>query len=129
MDQIRGALDDDRYPLFVSEGTSAFKMKRINRNAYLSRSLRSFFGCCGTKNAAMFIIGHALAPNDDHILKRIKKGKIGRLYVSLFGDPDSPYNQGIRARAEALAEGRLVKDAMTVNFIDAGSLHIWDHAT
>lgn len=128
MDQIRSALDEDRYPLFVSEGTSAFKMKRINRNAYLSKSLRSFFGCCGTKNAAIFIVGHSLASSDDHILKRIKKGKIGRLYVSLFGDPNSPENSAIRARAQALADGRPLNAAMTVSFIDAATLHVWDHA-
>ena len=128
MDQIRSALDQDRYPLFVSEGSTGFKMKRINRSAYLSRSLRSFSGCCTTKGAALFIVGHSLATNDDHVLKRIKKGKIGRLFVSLFGDPDSPGNKEIRARAEALAEGRRPVDAMTVNFIDAASIHVWDAA-
>jgi hypothetical protein len=128
MDQIRRALDDDRFPLFVSEGSSSFKMKRINRSAYLSRSLRSSFGCCGTKNAAIFVIGHSLAANDDHILRRIKKGKIGRLYVSLFGDPDSSTNMAIRARAQALADGRLAKDAMTVRFIRSDTIHVWDHA-
>jgi hypothetical protein len=49
-------------------------------------------------------------------------------FIKMFGDPDSPSNIAIRTRAEALAEGRSANDAMTVNFIDAESMHVWDHA-
>lgn len=127
MDQIRLALDQDRYPLFVSEGTSRSKMERINKSAYLSKGLRSFAGCCGTKSAALFVIGHSLAANDEHVLRRIQKGKIGQIYVSIFGDPTSPTNLDIRARAEALANARPEKVPLEVEFVDAATLHIWDH--
>ena len=60
IDQIRAALDDDRYPLFISEGSSQKKMRRINKSAYLSKALRSFSGCCGTVNANLFVIGHTV---------------------------------------------------------------------
>ncbi len=125
MDQIRQSLDQSRYPLFVSEGTTAFKLGRINRSAYLSKALRSFAGCCGTKGAAVFIIGHSLAANDEHILKRIRGGKVGKLYVSLFGDPDNNTNRAIRAKAELLASGRSDRHHLEVHFIDAATLHIW----
>lgn len=127
MDQIRAALDDNRYPLFVSEGTTEVKLRRINRSAYLSKGLRSFAGCCGTKNAAMFVIGHSLADNDEHVLKRIRLGKIGRLYVSLFGDPESVSNKAIRAKAESMAAARPERAPLAVEFIDAATLHIWEH--
>lgn len=127
MDQIREALDEDRYPMFVSEGTSAFKMKRINKSAYLSKALRSFASCCDVKGAALFIVGHSLAANDDHILKRVKDGKIGQLYVSVFGDPDSPENQIVIAKARSFIDGRHAKLPLEVEFIDAGTLHIWNH--
>ena len=94
MDQIRAALDDDKYPLFVSEATSEIKMTRINRNAYLSKALRSFDGCCGVKSGAMFIVGHSLAENDNHVLNRIPHGTIGEVYVSIFGDKSSHTKQG-----------------------------------
>lgn len=125
MDQIRISLDNDRYPLFVSEGSSAFKMARINKSAYLSKSLRSFAQCCNTKSAAIFVIGHSLAANDDHILRRISHGKIGQLYVSIFGDPDSPSNLAIRAKAETFAAGRSDRYPLAVEIIDAATLHIW----
>jgi hypothetical protein len=127
MDQIREALDDDRYPLFVSEGTSAFKLRRINKSAYLSKALRSFASCCDIKGGALFIIGHALAANDTHVLRRIKDGKIGQLYVSIFGDPDGRENRIAIAKARSFANARHEKLPLVVEFIDASTLHIWDH--
>lgn len=127
MEQIRSALDEDRYPLFVSEGTSQKKMSRINRSAYLSKALRSFDGCCGTKGASLFIIGHSLADNDDHVLRRIRNGKISRLYVSIFGDPNSEANLAIKNKAAQIAAGRRERYPLEVEFIDASTLLIWDH--
>lgn len=127
MGQIREALDEDRYPLFVSEGTSAFKMKRINRSAYLSKALRSFASCCDHKGGALFVVGHSLAANDDHVLKRIKNGKIGTLYVTIFGDPEAKWNRIAMAKARSFASARPDKLPLEVGFIDASTLHIWDH--
>lgn len=125
MDQIRAALDLDKYPLFVSEATTDIKLARINRSAYLSKALRSFDGCCGYKNAALFVIGHSLANNDDHVLKRIPEGKIAQVFVSLFGDPLSDANLAIRAKAEAWAVIRRERYPLEVQFVDASTLHIW----
>lgn len=127
MDQIRSALDEDRYPMFVSEDTSESKMAKINKSAYLSKALRSFAACCDVKVGALFVIGHSLAANDDHIFKRIARGKIHNLYVSVFGDPDSESNMQIIARANTLAARRDKKYPLNVSIIDASSIHIWDH--
>lgn len=127
MDQIRHALDNERYPLFVSEGTSAKKLRRINRSAYLSKALRTFAGCCRTVKASLFVIGHSLAENDDHILRRIRNGKIRRMFVSLHGDPDSISNQAIKAKAQSIAAGRSERHPLEIHFIDTASLHIWNH--
>jgi hypothetical protein len=108
MDQIRSSLDEDRYPLFVSEASSKEKMARINKSAYLSKALRSFQGCCDNKTAAIFVVGHSLAPNDEHVLRRIQNGKVERLYVSIFGDHDSVANLAIRAKAERIANSRKI---------------------
>ena len=127
MDQIKAALDADRYPLFVSEGTTHKKLRRINRSAYLSKGLRSFAGCCAQKNTSLFVIGHSLADNDEHVLRRIKNGKIRRMFVSIFGDPDSPGNTAIRAKAEYLSNQRPERYPLEVEFIDASTIHIWAH--
>lgn len=127
MDQIRQALDNDRYPLFVSEGSSSFKMSKINKSAYLSKGMRSFSECCKNRSAALFVIGHSLDDNDEHVLRRIRKGSVGRLFVSIFGDPLEPGNLAIRAKAGAIAAARPARFPLKVEFIDASSLHIWKH--
>ena len=44
VDQIREALDEDRYPLFVAEGTTDSKLERIMHNAYLHKALEVLRG-------------------------------------------------------------------------------------
>ncbi len=57
VDQIRDALDEDKYPLFVAEGSSDSKVERILHNAYLHKGLRSFESSCGPLNNAIVIFG------------------------------------------------------------------------
>ncbi len=75
IDQIRTALDESRFPLFVSEGDSDGKLQRIRHSGYLHRALRSFRGNCDSKAASIFLFGHSLADNDAHVLLQIQKGK------------------------------------------------------
>jgi len=73
IDQIREALGEGKFPLFVSEGSSAGKLERIRHSGYLQRSLKSFAVNCRMQSAAFFIFGHSLAKNDDHIIRKIEK--------------------------------------------------------
>ncbi|MCB2065505.1 MAG: DUF4917 family protein [Erythrobacter sp.] len=127
MDQIRAALDENRFPLFVSEGNTEQKLARINNNAYLAKGLRSFAECCKSKQNSIFVIGHSLADNDEHVLKRIRKGGCGRLYVSIFGDVNDEWNKAVVAKAEAMALARPAFKPLELKFIDAETLHIWNH--
>jgi hypothetical protein len=67
VEQIRSALDEEKYPLFVSEGSSASKKARILHSGYLHKAHRSFEACCGPAGNAIVIYGHSLADNDDHV--------------------------------------------------------------
>lgn len=127
MEQIRAALDENRFPLFVSEGNTEQKLSRINNNAYLAKGLRSFSECCKPKINCLFVIGHSLADNDEHVLKRIRKGGCGRMYVSLYGNLDDDWNKPVIAKAEALRAQRPDNKPLEVKFVDASTLHIWDH--
>lgn len=71
VDQIRVALDEEKYPLFVSEGESSAKRARILHNGYLHKALRSFEACCSASTAGIVVYGHSLAENDNHILRCI----------------------------------------------------------
>lgn len=121
IDQIRDALKKDFFPLFVSEGTSAEKLERIRHNDYLAKAYRSFSEIGG----ALVIYGHSLAPNDEHYLKRIEKGKISHLYVGIYGAVDSEANNQIIRRANQLATSRARNRPLSVSFFDAASARVW----
>lgn len=123
VDQIREALASGRYPLIVTEGTSAEKEAKILHNAYLNHAIRSF----ARIQKSLFIHGHSLADNDTHILRRIEEGPLERIYVSIYGDPASETNASLMARAEAMIGNRARSSArpLEVRYFDAGSARVW----
>lgn len=129
VDQIRAALAEEKYPLFVAEGESSTKKARILHSGYLHKAPRSFESCCGPSTSAVVVFGHSLAANDRHVLRCIAKGWCSDLAVSLFGDPKSKANLEAIANAHALqelrgpAKGR--RPALRVTFYDAGSAKVW----
>jgi hypothetical protein len=125
VDQVRAALAEERFPLFVSEGDSAGKLIRIRHSGYLQRSLKSFAAVCRSSSASLFIFGHSLATNDQHVLRLIEKGKIKSLYVSLYGDPQSEANRVIIRRAQSFALARHERNALEVHFFSAESAAVW----
>jgi hypothetical protein len=129
VEQIRAALDEEKYPLFVSEGSSASKRARILHSGYLHKAHRSFESCCASAGNAIVIYGHALAENDDHILRCIAKGNCSHLLVSVYGNPAKPSNQTIFANAEKLVglrgPGKGRRQPLEVIFYDAGSANVW----
>lgn len=133
VDQIRTALAENVYPHVVTEGTSRQKMTRIEHSPFLHRGLKSLTRCGGS----LFIYGHSLAANDEHVLARIESSKVLSLYVSLHGDYDSDENRRVRERAELMIEHRARheeakpkhrQNALEVDFFDAASASIWDTA-
>lgn len=125
VEQARAAIAIDAYPLFVPEGTSAQKKAKIRHNAYLYQGFKQFTANVQTGTHCMFIFGHSLAENDDHILNRIGKGRFKKLYVGIYGDPLEPANENIMKRANALALQRHEKWPLEVAFYDAESAHVW----
>lgn len=123
VDQIRDALAAGRYPLIVTEGSSAEKEAKILHNAYLNHAIRSFAKIQKT----LFIHGHSLAANDQHVFRRIEEGKLDRLYISVHGDPDDESNREVVARGQQMSANRsdVSRRALAVKFYDAESAHVW----
>jgi Domain of unknown function (DUF4917) len=128
VDQIRDALAANVYPHIVTEGTSEQKLQRIEHSPYLHRGLKSLKACKGS----LFIHGHSLDSNDEHVLRRIEDSKIEAVFVSLHGSPDSEGNQKIIQRAQVMADRRAENKApkrrtqLQVAFYDADSAAVWD---
>jgi hypothetical protein len=119
IDQIRSALEKDFFPLFVAEGTSSAKLDKISHSAYLHKAYRSFSSIA----APLFIFGHSLADNDDHILRKIGTGRV-TLFVSIYGDPSTDANRAIISKAQNLGAARKT-NKLDVCFYDAASARVW----
>ncbi len=90
-------------------------------HAYLGKCLRSLSSCEGS----LFIHGHSLAENDEHILRAIVEAKFKAIFVSIHGDAESDENRAIGERAEALALRRPERKQLEVEFYDADSAAAW----
>jgi hypothetical protein len=124
LDQIRAALNAEKYPIFVAEGNSDQKMTRINRSSFLGRAYRSFENIGGS----LFAYGMSFGESDRHIMRAIVRSKVENLYVSLYGDPDSDWNKAIVAIVDGLAAERgqiPKKKSLNVTFYDASSAKVW----
>ncbi len=123
VDQIKRSLAKREYPLIVTEGTCDQKKDRIQHGNFLGRAYRSFAAIQGS----LFIYGHSLAENDEHLLKLIDKGKLKRVFVGIYGDPTSETNRQIIERANLIPTRRRQNGVQAeVHFFDAASAHVWD---
>jgi Domain of unknown function (DUF4917) len=121
LEQIRAALEKNLYPLFVSEGESKHKLEKIKHSDFLGRSYRSFAKIGG----ALFVYGLSMGASDEHVLPLIEKNRCSKLFVSLYGSPDSPSNRQIRERSHAIAAARPSTRILQVKFFDAASAKVW----
>ncbi len=125
IDQARTAINMNKYPLFVSEGSSPRKKAKIRHNAYLYQGYKQMTSNADQGRHCFFLHGHSLAENDDHILRRLGTGRFKKLYVSLFGDPESPGNKLIIGKASQLTRLRSERFPLELSFYDAASANIW----
>ena len=127
MAQVQAAIDQNLYPLFVAEGSSQQKMTKINHNGYLSKALRSFEEVCKIKDADLFIFGHGLNDTDEHILSRIRKCGIKRVFVSVYKGSAENYDTTFISKAMSLAGSRSSMRPLEVILFDAESAKVWSN--
>jgi hypothetical protein len=71
----------EQFPLFISEGSSEWKLSRIKRNDYLRFSYEKL---CKT-NGNLVVIGHSLHEDyDQHIIDAISQSQIERVSISVW---------------------------------------------
>ncbi|MCC9643007.1 DUF4917 family protein [Rhodopirellula sp. JC740] len=122
VDQIRQSLAKREYPIVVTEGTAEQKLDRIQHSGFLNRAYRSFSSIGGS----LFIYGHSLAPNDEHLLELIDNGKLKAVFVGIYGNPDSATNKEVIRRAMKFSTRRGSRRPVDVHFYDAASAQVWD---
>lgn len=120
-EQIEESVNKNIYPLFIAEGSMEQKISRINRNAYLSRAFASLKSICGN----LFIFGHSLRNEDDHVFNCINnKSKIKKIFISIFGDADSPNNKWIIEKIRKWEDNNRNKKEYFI--YQAETAHVWD---
>lgn len=117
VDQVRDNLANGSFPLFVAEPTAEKKKSRIEHNPYLSYGFRAL----ADLSCPLVVFGHAVNENDKHIFDQIQRSDVTKVFISLFGDENSPAN----ARTKANAQAYLAKKGRVIDFFAAESTQVW----
>lgn len=87
--QVKESMEANKFPVFISEGTTDHKLKRIKENGYLSRGFSSLKSISGD----LFIFGHSIRDEDNHIFDIINSNnKLKKIFISIYGNEKSEEN-------------------------------------
>jgi len=108
-------------PLFVSEGESIQKIQSIGNSFYQSTILYDVLPNCGED---VVIYGWSLCQNDDHIIKRISRGNVQKIAVSVYCEnrSESTINEEIEFKKRKLIN---FLPSSRISFYDAQSSGCW----
>lgn len=121
--------EQKRYPLFVSEGDSKGKLRRIRNSGYLTRCYNSLqnIGAKKTKTS-LFTFGVSFSENDRHISEAIAKNNCQQLFVGVFGSPASKGNKMLIKEVELIKQRRALNAKslpLETFYFDSASAKVW----
>ncbi|EOH1933982.1 DUF4917 family protein [Campylobacter jejuni] len=118
-EQITEELNSNRYPVFVSEGTSEQKKTKIIHNAYLNHCYKSLSSIGGN----LIVFGTMLKSNDEHIQDAILKSRVTNIYfgVSSLEKGQKDLNSFIEKN------NNLEKNRKQIFFYDYRTVRIWQN--
>jgi hypothetical protein len=118
IDVIRQAVDQYRYPLFISEGDSKLKKQRIAASTYLTDCWERFRKI----NGALFVYGHSLSSQDSHAIETIiNNPHLSHLFIGIYGSGDASLS--LRQTGWKIHEAR---STLNVQFFNSRSAGIWE---
>lgn len=123
--QVRSAIQNQQYPLVVTEGTSPQKVRAVGNSAYLYHCHKQLEAVSG----ALFIHGVAMSPNDKHIFSTLGSSAslVSRVCVGLHGHPTDDRNpEIISALANIAASREKAERPLEVTYYDSATAKVWD---
>lgn len=111
-----------KFPLYVAEGTSNSKMRKIKSVDYLRYCYQELKK---NNHEIIFIYGHSAAENDEHIYKAIFNSEIMELYFGIY-DREEDSVAAIRGNLSRYRE-KYGKEVI-IEFFDSRTVCIWDEA-
>ena len=107
-----------QFPLYVAEGTSLQKMRKINSVAYL----RYCYDTLRWNSAAMFVYGHSADENDAHVYRAIFGSKAKHLFFGVY----KPEAEKLKALDGLLAKyQKTFGSIIGYTFFDSESAKVW----
>jgi hypothetical protein len=113
-------VNDKRFPVYVAEGTSPQKMRKINSVAYL----RHCYETLRQNSETIFVYGHSANENDAHIYNAIFRSKAKHLYFGVHRPDDTKVNtlDGSLAKYQRTAASKV-----EYTFFCSQSAKVWEH--
>lgn len=108
-----------RLPLYVAEGTSVQKMRKINSVAYL----RYCYDTLRWNSCSIFVYGHSADENDAHIYRAIFGSEAKHLYFGVY----KPDPEKIKVFDGLLSKYQKTTGSyLEYTFFDSESAKVWD---
>ncbi|MEM1181694.1 MAG: DUF4917 family protein [Acidobacteriota bacterium] len=121
---VRGTFDRGDFPLFVAGGRPEQKLDSIRASSYLKRCYDAF----STVSGPLVIFGWSLGDSDRHLLTALASNPgLGPVYLSFYGDPESPTNLRLRATVAELRQRALALRGtpLEISLFPSDSAAVW----
>lgn len=103
---IIGETQMDNIPLFISEGKSAIKLRRIRENDYLNFCYTKLMNVAGN----MVVFGHGLDKEfDEHILSALKTSQLKSIAISVYSNMSKDEKQLFVSKIKVFFAGTTIK--------------------
>lgn len=110
--------NENRFPIYVAEGTSEKKMAKIKSNAYLTHCYDKLKESSGP----MFIYGHSANDNDAHVYRAIFASQPKHIYFGVY----KPDDEKLKTFDGLLAKHKRTAGSNTeYTFFDSESAQVW----
>lgn len=118
--EIEQSVRDSRYPIFITEGSTGGKLQQIKTNPYLNCCYEHLKEIAGN----LFIYGHSLRDEDDHIFEAINfNSGLKRIFVSQYKE------QGSYQIQKKIDFWRFSNPEKEYYIFDAESANVWGKST
>ncbi|MEO1087571.1 MAG: DUF4917 family protein, partial [Acidobacteriota bacterium] len=121
---VKSTFERGDFPLFVAGGRPEQKLDTIRGSSYLKRCYDAF----STVSGPLVIFGWSLGDSDRHLLSALaSNADLGPVYLSFYGDPESPTNLRLRATVAELRElARGLRGApLEISLFPSPSAAVW----
>lgn len=114
----------DRYPVFVSEGTSKDKLEKIKHNYYLNHCYKAL----KKQPGSLMVYGTSLKSNDEHIKKAIIESQFTNIFIGVYSEDEFQEIDAFKEKVEARNQRLSKKAQKKVTLYNASTVNPWDDA-